>query len=311
MAKEWREFEKLVARIEDTLSPAGAVVKSPDRITDKVTGQKREVDASIRYTVGTASVLITVECRKRKHKQDDTWIEQLILKKQKIGAALTIAVTTKDLTEPAKKTASLYGILYRQISEITQVDMLEWVKINEIQQVVYYPVIEGTINLKMHSPPGETEGRLHPSVIKMVKADPGKSKVFVRHSDGKAFSLEQILDVSILKGLDIFSGVPLDGKKVRKNVVLNFSKGVFHILSEQGPRDLGQLQFAVDVNVSVEKIPVSEKGFSYSGSSTSNVYGVETATELLGQPLRYSFFKKEKSNVLHVRISKEKRDQKK
>ena len=31
MAVEWREFEHLVARIEQTLAPQGAVVMSPDR----------------------------------------------------------------------------------------------------------------------------------------------------------------------------------------------------------------------------------------------------------------------------------------
>ncbi len=65
MSKDWREFEKRVARIEAALAPSGAVVKSPDRVRDLVTGSYREVDASIRYKVGTVPVLITIECRKR------------------------------------------------------------------------------------------------------------------------------------------------------------------------------------------------------------------------------------------------------
>lgn len=74
-ATEAREFEKLVARIEAAAAPRGAVVKSPDRIRHLTTGRLREVDASIRYKVGTVDVLITVECRKRSRKADDTWIE--------------------------------------------------------------------------------------------------------------------------------------------------------------------------------------------------------------------------------------------
>ncbi len=46
-----RDFEEMVARIEERLAPNGAIVNSPDYITDKVTGQPREVDASIRYKV--------------------------------------------------------------------------------------------------------------------------------------------------------------------------------------------------------------------------------------------------------------------
>src|SRR4051812_12925997 len=99
MSKDWKEFEELVARIESALVPIGAVVKPNDRIKNNLTGRKRQVDASIRFTLGTSPILITVECRKRKHKQDDTWIEQVVAKKQNLGASKTIAVTTEDVSE--------------------------------------------------------------------------------------------------------------------------------------------------------------------------------------------------------------------
>ena len=57
---EWKQFERLVARIEATLVPQGAVVRSPDRIPDLYTGSLREVDGSIRFNVGSASILITL-----------------------------------------------------------------------------------------------------------------------------------------------------------------------------------------------------------------------------------------------------------
>lgn len=110
----WREFEQLVAQIEQQLAP-GAVVRCPDRIRDLVTGRLREVDASIRLPVGSASVLVTIECRKRRGVQDDTWIEQLATKKAKIGAAMTIAVSAKGFSPSAKKTAALHEIELRQL----------------------------------------------------------------------------------------------------------------------------------------------------------------------------------------------------
>ena len=99
--EDWREFERLVARIERDLAPRGAVVRSPDRVPDLVTGSLREVDASIRFTVGSAPILITIECRRRAAVQDDTWIEQLAAKKEKVGAAKTIAVSASGFSEPA------------------------------------------------------------------------------------------------------------------------------------------------------------------------------------------------------------------
>lgn len=73
-----------MARIEESLVPKGAVVKSPDHVRDKVTSERRQVDATIRYQVGSTSILIAIECRKRKPVQDVTWIEQLVTKRANI-----------------------------------------------------------------------------------------------------------------------------------------------------------------------------------------------------------------------------------
>jgi hypothetical protein len=303
MDKDWREFEKLVARIEGALAPAGAVVKAGDWIRNNLTGRKRQVDASIRYTIGTVPILITVECRRRKHKQDDTWIEQLVTKKQNLGAARTIAVASQDISEQAKRTANFYGIEFRRISEITQDDMLGWLKIQEIKNIIYYPVIDGSIEPRLYGKPGESSGRLHPSVVKLCEADPGNAQVLVRISDKKTFSVNEILDAAIQMGLDLHSGVPLDGTKVRKNVVINFPKGLLNVLTEQGPRDLARLSLCVDVHASVKVVPIPVRGFEYIDPKGPVVYGIEAQTELFSKSVIFSFHKRKDSDVLHVTIS--------
>ncbi|MDP2241150.1 MAG: hypothetical protein Q8K18_13445 [Burkholderiales bacterium] len=114
-----REFELLASRIEGALAPKGAKVKSPDRIRDKITGQYREVDVSIRYTVGSCDLLITIECRDRSRVQDVTWIEQLATKRAHIGADRTIAVSSTDFTEAAVRAGAAHNISLRRISELT------------------------------------------------------------------------------------------------------------------------------------------------------------------------------------------------
>lgn len=99
MKPEWRLFEELVARLERAAAPRHATVKSPDRIRDQQTGKLREVDASIKFRTGFEDILITIECRKRKRKADDTWIEQLATKRQKLGAAKTIAVSSSGFSK--------------------------------------------------------------------------------------------------------------------------------------------------------------------------------------------------------------------
>lgn len=118
MTKPWREFEKLVTRIEQSLSPMGAIVTSPDKIPDKVTGQLREVDASIRYNIGSAPILVTIECRDRNSTQDITWLEQIKSKKDSVGAHQTIVVSREGFTEPAILYAKQHGLALRQISEV-------------------------------------------------------------------------------------------------------------------------------------------------------------------------------------------------
>jgi len=120
---EWREFERLIARIEADAGPQGLVVTSPDRLRCKLTGRMREVDASIRARVGTAELLITIECRRRRKTQDVTWIEQLATKKASIGADRTIAVSVSGFSPEAQTVAQHAGISLRNLSEITAAEI--------------------------------------------------------------------------------------------------------------------------------------------------------------------------------------------
>lgn len=120
---DWKQFEQLVARIEEDASPLGLKVVSPDKILCRITGRKREVDASVRSHIGTVDVLITVECRKRHPKQDVTWIEQLAAKRDAIGASCTIAVSSSGFTPSAVAVAHRYGIQLRRLSEVSAAEI--------------------------------------------------------------------------------------------------------------------------------------------------------------------------------------------
>ena len=151
---EWRQFEELVARIEQSIGPRGAIVTSPDRIRDMTTGKLREVDASIRYRVGTVDILITVECRKRSRKADDTWLEQLATKRAKLGAAKTIAVSAKGFSESAVLTARHHGIELRTLAAVESRDLIEWFlptsgithvfrDVDELESIVFLQCTDG------------------------------------------------------------------------------------------------------------------------------------------------------------------------
>lgn len=120
---EWRAFEQLVARLEADCRPRGLTIKSPDRIRCKVTGQLREVDASIRTSNEGKDTLVTIECRKRRKREDVTWIEQLATKKASIGADHTIAVSAAGFSDSARVAARAHGIALRQTAGVSADDI--------------------------------------------------------------------------------------------------------------------------------------------------------------------------------------------
>ncbi len=128
----WRDYEKLVSKLEKSLFPLGATVKSPDYIKDTVTNINREVDGSIRYKVGTEEILVTIECRNRNNRQCISWIEQLVTKKRSINANKTIAVSVKGFSLAAKELAKKNDIILKTLDEIDPASVLEWLIPNSI-----------------------------------------------------------------------------------------------------------------------------------------------------------------------------------
>lgn len=130
VGKPWREFEKLVSRIEEFLCPKGAVVESPAYIPDLETGTMREVDASIRFTVGSTQLLIVIECRDRSQKQDVLWIEQLSSKKRNLGISELIAVSSIGFTPEAVRKGRSLGVQIRKLNKISNEDILDFLTLN-------------------------------------------------------------------------------------------------------------------------------------------------------------------------------------
>lgn len=120
---EWREFERLIARIEADAGSRGLVVKSPDRLRCKLTGRLREVDASIRAKVGTTEMLVTIECRRRSKLQDVTWIEQLATKSLRLEQIAPLPSGASGFSAAAQIAASHAGISLRKISDLTVADI--------------------------------------------------------------------------------------------------------------------------------------------------------------------------------------------
>ncbi len=124
--RQGRELEVLVSLIEKALGDSPVTVQSPEYVVGR-SGQRREIDVSIRGTVGSAEVFVAVECRDRSEVQGVGWIDEVRGKHDDIGASKTIVVCSSSFSEPAIKTAETYGIDLRTLDEISGPEILAWV----------------------------------------------------------------------------------------------------------------------------------------------------------------------------------------
>jgi hypothetical protein len=254
LAAEWREFEKLVARIEQAIAPSGAVVRSPDRILDQLTGELREVDASIRYKVGTSPVLITIECRDRSAVEDVRWIEQLAEKKRGIGASITLAVSSSGFSEPAMRRAAVSGIEVRTLVDATAEDFVHWLTL----QYVVLDVSEWSLvglEVELYDAPHDAE--LTPVSQQLFLESGALAPIFIRNLDGKRFHVENILVEWYKQNGAFTDSLPSDGTKVRRNLHQRIERDCLHVETTKGSFDVRVIHIALSLSRSKSQVPVA------------------------------------------------------
>lgn len=298
MAPEWRQFQELIARIEQAMVPSGAVVASPDRIPDKVTGELREVDASIRYRVGTCPVLITIECRDRTSVEDVRWIEQLAEKQRSIGASITVAVSSSSFTGPALKKATALGIQVRVLTDATADEFIQWLKVQNVQlDVSEWELAE--IALELHDAPDDAE--FVPAFQQSFRQQGPLAPIFIRNSDGKRFHIESILiEWRKRNGTFFPHDLPADGTKVRRNLHQPLDRGCFHVETTKGNYDVRVIHIGLSLSRTRMRIPVARLS-EYSDPDSALV---QTAEWNLPQNIRLSLHRDLTSGETKVRLTR-------
>ena len=238
-------------------APQGAIVKSPDRVKDYYSKNKRGrgVDASIRYKVGTIDILITIECRARSRSQDETWIEQLATKKTAIRASRTVAVSSRGFSEAAHEKARMFDIELRTISEVTADDISKWVDVNCIftnnRQVNF---------MKFHWQL-QCEDVSGIDVAEKVKQEQQEKNVhakFIRFGESMMSVVDFIQTCQHrFKGTekDLFYGVELVGPPVPKQVYFTFADDSPRVETNKGELPLRSMLIEVEVVEQTIRVP--------------------------------------------------------
>jgi hypothetical protein len=287
--KAHRDFEMLVARIEGALGPVGARVTSPEHFIDKVTGEEREVDATIRYTIGSVPVLITVECRDRVRAEDVTWIEQLATKQQHVGATHTVAVSSTGFSRPALKAAKAHGISTRRIDAISDAEILAWVETIEVDEIdtacalgrlalVYDGAHPGahldapseqSWNSQAWDAPiflDSKEGRTHSLSDLISRAVRERGRPLNRPTESVAFTIPPKASVTMSEDpLSVIArDAPINGGPVEKTYWIEFIDENMEVRTNQGTLKLRKVGFEITMSSTRRRLPV-DRVVSYSG----------------------------------------------
>ena len=270
---EWRQFERMVARIEGDAGPLGLVVKSPDRIRSLVTGDLREVDVSIRSNRGEQEDFVTIECRKRSSKEDVTWIEQLATKKEAIGAVRTIAVSSSGFSKQAEKAAAHYGIDLRLTSEITLAEVNHILKLD----FVFFNHKRCSIARVGFRRYGGTEWTLPaPNDVDFQfdhTTDPFVD-IFENSGSGTKWSLNDLWHKA-QKSFDAFAEIEAGKPPIIKSVCFAYPGNVT-VLTPPGPEKLGDVIISVALSMEVEQVAIKDtKKIGYAGTGDVDIQRIE------------------------------------
>lgn len=242
MAAEWREFEALVSRIEEWLTPKGAVIKSPESIPDKITGEPRNVDATVRFQVGSAPILIAIECRKREQKEDVTWIEELAEKKRSIGADKMIAVSSSGFSAPAGKKAESCNIELRHVSEVTEQDVGLWAH-KTVIRVRYIRWNLVSLELRTH-PPGVELTR---EIKEVFEKDPIDTRIGHEKVSNLPITARTMVEHCTRPGTGIADDLQIGAPPTRRIITVDMPPSMFCVFSARGEVDLRGLELTVDM----------------------------------------------------------------
>lgn len=106
---KWKRFEKLTAKIQKDLSP-DATVKHNDKILGKNTNIHRQIDVSVRKSIGQYEILIIISCKDLAEPVDLTHVEEWIGLADDVQANKAAIVSSKGFSRTAKTLAKNKGI---------------------------------------------------------------------------------------------------------------------------------------------------------------------------------------------------------
>jgi len=171
---KWKKFEELVTEAQRKLSPKSQV-KHNDKIRGK-TGALRQIDVSIRDSIGQFQILVVIDCKDQKDPVDLPDVEKWIGLVRDIGANKGAIVSSSGFTSPAIKKGENTGLnLYKLID----VGEHEW------QAFVSIPVLCEIRRIRNCSFKFTTEPSYNQYISKIIQAEKDPRNIILYDKNNK------------------------------------------------------------------------------------------------------------------------------
>lgn len=200
MSNNGKDFEQLVECITNCMH-SHAIITPNDKIRDKLTGRKRQIDISIRIKDGPTNFLVIVEARDRSRKVCVEYIEQIKSKRDSVGADKAIIVSNKGFTKPALSKAKAYNI---ETYSLTEAFRNDWSQIFAIFQGVTVYSYDSSLTisfldneLKILNPHQTVSNEIKQlgSSAKIIFAEDGSEKLSISELIQPLFKLPNIKEM--------------------------------------------------------------------------------------------------------------------
>ena len=138
---KWKRFEELVKRVQEELAP-DAIVKLDDKIIGSDTGIARQIDISVKRSIGNYEILVVIDCKDYSRPVNVKDVEAFIGMIQDVHANKGVIVSASGFTKTAKTRGEKAGLnLYRLVDTGDH----DW------QVMAYIPVICNFIGPRKYS----------------------------------------------------------------------------------------------------------------------------------------------------------------
>jgi hypothetical protein len=276
MPRKGRALEQLVAGLEKVLGPTDVVIRSPEYIVGRNTGERREVDVSLRTKIGSLELFVMIECRDRKRRQGTAriegteWIEQVASKQEDVGANKAVAVCPGGFTKGARKLAAAKQIDLRTVMSVTAPEVFGWLRLDEVPyrhwnmeyRTIRFGIEEG------HRLEFEPEMRQA-----LSSSETALVPVLVRRSDGEAVTVHDVW--STVRKDEVFPDFePNKGYEVTFTFDSDGDQPPYQIRTVDGLGDLEWLEVGGLLYYTEQMLPISRM-FEYFDDSGALVQTAE------------------------------------